>query len=129
MRAVRSLVAVLVFVVFAAPSVVLADGRVGAGGRQQHLRPHRAAAERGQRHGRHLSGAAAARLRGDDRAGCVSDLVLQTVPPRRSAFQTISSRRPIASHATSSVCSPITDTCPLRHPRQPPCPIRHLSTS
>ena len=42
----------------------------GAGGRQQHVLPHRAAAEPGERRGRHGGGVAAARVRGDARPGC-----------------------------------------------------------
>ena len=38
----------------------------GAGGRQQHLRPHRAATEPGERRGGRLGGAPPSRLRGDD---------------------------------------------------------------
>ena len=69
-RVLRSLVvAVVAFVVLAVPSVVLAAGRVALVVGNQHLRPHRAAAEPGQRRERHLVGIESARFRGDDRAG------------------------------------------------------------
>ena len=42
----------------------------GAGRWQQHLLPHRAAPEPGERRRRHSGRVAAARVRGDDRAGC-----------------------------------------------------------
>ena len=67
MRAVRSLVVqLLAFVVFAAPSVVLADGRVALVVGNSTYTPHRAAVEPGQRRGRRVCCATAARLRGDD---------------------------------------------------------------
>ena len=62
--------AVLALVLLASASVALAAGSGGAGRWQQHLRPHRAAPEPGERRGRHGRRVAAARVRGDDRARC-----------------------------------------------------------
>ena len=65
----------LALVFLTSASVALAAGRVAAGRRQQHLLPHRAAPEPGERRRRHGGRAATARVRRDDRAGCV------TAPP------------------------------------------------
>ena len=71
MRAVSLLVvSALAVIVLAAPAAVLADRRVGTAGGQQHICTHRPAAEPGQRRGGHVGGAASARFRGDERAGC-----------------------------------------------------------